>query len=61
MKENIAYDQIRLEYSTLGTAEPWITVSQRREGNRPITSIDKVVTAINGTVIANYLADLSDA
>ena len=60
MKDNIAYDQIRLEYSTLGTAEPWITVSHRREGNRPINSIDKVVTAINGTVIANYLADLSD-
>ena len=60
IKDNVAYDQLRLEYSTLGTAEPWITVSQRREGNRPINSIDKVVTAINGTVIANYLADLSD-
>lgn len=60
MKENIAYDQIRLEYSTLGTSEPWITVSHRVEGNRPIESIDKIVTAVNGTVIANYLADLSD-
>jgi len=60
LKENVAYDQIRLEYSTLGSAEPWITVSHRREGNRPINSIDKVVTAINGTVVANYLADLSD-
>lgn len=59
MKHNLAYDQIRLEYSTFGSGMPWITVVHNPEGNRDVQAPDKVVTCLNGKVVANYLVDLT--
>ena len=59
IKNNVAFDQLRLEYTTLGSKEPWITVTHNPVVNRPVDSFDKVVTAVNGQVVANYLVDLS--
>ena len=59
IKTNVAFDQLRLEYSTLGSAEPWITVVHKTQGTRPIDAPDRIVTAINGQVVANYLADIT--
>ena len=59
MKYNLSYDQIRLEYSTFGSGMPWITVVHNPAGNRPVDAPDKVVTCLNGKVIANYLVDMT--
>lgn len=59
IRNNIAFDQLRLEYTTLENTEPWISISYNRQQNRPPAAIDKIVTCINGRVVANYLADLT--
>jgi hypothetical protein len=59
IKNNVAFDQLRLEYSTLGSAEPFITVTNNPAGNRPANAPDKIVTAVNGQVVANYLVDMT--
>lgn len=59
IRDNVPFDQLRLEYSTIGNTEPWITVVHKQEGNRSIDAVDKVVTTMNGQIVANYLADLS--
>lgn len=59
IKNNVAYDQLRLEYSTIGNAEPWIGVTYNKDYTRNADAFDKVVTSVNGVVVANYLADMS--
>jgi hypothetical protein len=59
IKNNIAFDQLRLEYTTLGNQEPWITVTYDQLANRAIDYADKIVSVVNGQIIANYLVDLS--
>lgn len=59
MKNNVPYDQIRLEYTTFGSGTPWISVVHNPEGNRDVLAPDKIVTCLNGKVIANYLVDLT--
>ena len=59
IKNNVSYDQIRLEYTTLGNSEPWIGITFKSMLNRAPEALDKNITLINGTVVANYLADLS--
>ena len=59
IKNNIAFDQLRLEYTTLGNQEPWITVSYDQIANRAPDYADKIVSVVNGQIIANYLVDLS--
>jgi hypothetical protein len=59
IKNNVAYDQIRLEYTTFGSGVPWITVVHNPDGNRDVNAVDKVVTCLNGKVISNYLVDLT--
>lgn len=59
IKNNVAFDQMRLEYTTLGSATPWITLTHNPEGNRDVDAVDKVVTSLNGKIIANYLVDLT--
>jgi hypothetical protein len=60
IKENIPYDQLRLEYTTFGNGEPWIAIIHRGQLNRnPNQAPDKVVTVMNGRVIANHLVDLT--
>jgi hypothetical protein len=59
VRDNVAFDQLRLEYSTLGTSEPWITIVNNPSGNRSPFDQGKVVTTMNGRVIANHLVDLS--
>ena len=61
IKNNVAYDQVRLEYSTLGSSEPWITVTHNPAYSRDVEAFDKVITSVNGQVVANYLVDLSSA
>lgn len=61
VKNNVPYDQMRLEYSTLGSGTPWISVIHKQEGNRDIEATDKIVTAVNGQVVANYLVDMTQA
>jgi hypothetical protein len=61
VRDNVAYDQIRLEYTTLGSGTPWITVINKQEGNRDTDATDKVITTINGQVVANYLVDMTSA
>jgi hypothetical protein len=58
IKDNIFFDQLRLEYSTLGNAEPWITIICKKTGNRSAAHVDKIITTMNGKVVCNYLADL---
>ena len=59
IKDNVAYDQLRLEYTTFVNGEPWIGIVQRGNENRSPETIDKVVTTMNGKVVANYLVDLT--
>lgn len=59
IRDNVAYDQLRLEYTTLGAGTPWITVTQNAIKNRDPEAVDKIVTCMNGQVIANYLVDLT--
>jgi hypothetical protein len=59
VKDNIAFDQLRLEYSTFGDQEPWITATYNTAINRSPDAFDKVVTCVNGQVVCNYLADLT--
>lgn len=59
IRDNVAYDQIRLEYSTMGDCQPFITVTHNPAGNRSNTALDKVVTCVNGQVVANYLVDMT--
>ena len=59
IKDNVAYDQLRLEYTTFGNGEPWIGIVQRGNENRSPVTIDKIVTTMNGKVVANYLVDLT--
>ena len=59
IRDNVAFDQLRLEYTTLGTGQPWITIINNPSGNRTPYNQGKVVTAMNGRVIANHLVDLS--
>ena len=59
IKNNVAFDQLRLEYTTFGNREPWIGISYNRDQNRSADNYDKVVTCMNGQVVANYLADLT--
>lgn len=59
IRDNVAFDQLRLEYTTLGTGQPWISIINNPSGNRSPTDQGKVVTAMNGRVIANHLVDLS--
>lgn len=59
VRDNVAYDQIRLEYSTMGDSMPHITVTHNPDGNRAADAIDKVVTCVNGQVVANYLVDMT--
>jgi hypothetical protein len=59
IRDNIAFDQLRLEYSTLGTGEPFITISFSIDGNREAAAIDKLVTCMNGEVVANFLVDMT--
>jgi len=61
VRDNVAYDQIKLEYTTLGSGTPWITVVNKQEGNRDVDATDKVVTVVNGQVVANYLVDMTSA
>jgi len=59
IKNNVPYDQLRLEYTTFGSQEPWIGISYNALSNRSVDYYDKVVTCMNGQVVANYLADLT--
>ena len=59
IRDNVAYDQMRLEYTTMGDAQPFITVTHNPAGNRPADALDKVVTCVNGQVVANYLVDMT--
>jgi hypothetical protein len=59
IKNNVPYDQLRLEYTTFGSQEPWIGISYNAISNRSVDYYDKVVTCMNGQVVANYLADLN--
>lgn len=59
IKNNVAFDQLRLEYTTFGNKEPWITVTYNSVINKSPDAFDKVVTCVNGQVICNYLADLN--
>ena len=59
IRDNVAYDQLRLEYSTMGDAQPHITVTHNPAGNRDAYALDKVVTCVNGQVVANYLVDMT--
>lgn len=59
IRDNVAYDQLRLEYTTLGDREPFIVVSNKTLGNRDRTAADKVLTVVNGRVIANFLVDVT--
>jgi hypothetical protein len=59
VKDNVAFDQLRLEYSTFGDQEPWITATYNTAINRSPDAFDKVVTCVNGQVVCNYLADLN--
>jgi hypothetical protein len=59
IKNNVAYDQLRLEYTTFGSQEPWISISYNQQYNKSADYFDKVVTCMNGQVVANYLADLT--
>ena len=61
VKDNVPYDQIKLEYSTIGSGTPWITVVHKQEGNRDVDAEDKVITTVNGEVVANYLVDMTQA
>jgi hypothetical protein len=60
-KDNVPYDQMRLEYSTIGSGQPWITLIHKQEGNRDVAAEDKIVTTVNGEVVANYLVDMTQA
>ena len=59
IRDNVNYDQIRLEYTTYGNTEPWISVINKGAGNRTPDIVDKVVTTMNGRVVANYLVDMT--
>jgi len=59
IRDNVAYDQLRLEYTTFGSGEPWISIIHRGANNRGPDTVDKIVTTMNGQVIANYLVDLT--
>ena len=59
IKNNVAYDQLRLEYTTFGSQEPWIGISYNQQYNKSADYFDKIVTCMNGQVVANYLADLT--
>lgn len=59
IKDNVAYDQLRLEYTTFGNGEPWIGIVHRGQLNRGPETVDKIVTTMNGKVVANYLVDLT--
>ena len=61
IKNNVPYDQVKLEYTTLGTGQPWITVVHKQEGNRDNDATDKIITTMNGQVVANYLVDMTTA
>ncbi len=61
VKDNVPYDQIKLEYSTIGSGTPWISIVHKQEGNRDIAAEDKVITTVNGEVVANYLVDMTQA
>lgn len=57
IKENVAYDQMLLEYKTYGSRMPWIHLSFNRDGNRNVCSTflnDR--TAPNGRGVLVQLA-----
>ena len=60
IRTNIAFDQMRLEYTTLGAREPWIYLSFNRQGNRGKDSLDKILTCMNGQTVANYLVNFGE-
>lgn len=59
IKSNIAFDQMILEYKTTGTGNPWIHISHKASGNRPVTAPNKVQTFMNHASVSSYLSDFS--
>lgn len=59
IRDNVAYDQLILEYKTTGTGNPWIHVSHRNAGNRAAGS-SKVMTFMNHAKVKDFLCDLSE-
>ena len=57
IKNNVAFDQMILEYKTTGSREPWIHISYDQKGNRPVDSTTKVQTFMNHASVASYLSD----
>jgi hypothetical protein len=60
IRTHIAFDQMRLEYTTLGNGEPWIYLSFNRTHNRGKDSLDKILTCMNGQPVANYLVNFGE-
>lgn len=59
IRDNVAYDQLLLEYKTTGSGQPWIHVSHKISGNRAATASNKVMTFMNHASVKPFLCDLS--
>ena len=60
IKNNVAYDQMILNYKTTGDQHPWIYLSFNPDGNRATDAADKVVTCMNNTKVLDGLMDIAD-
>lgn len=58
IKDNIAFDQLLLEYKTTGSRLPWIHISFNKNGNRPYGTGNKVATLLNHRKKTDGLARL---
>ena len=58
IRDNVAYDQLLLEYKTTGSGQPWIHVSHKLSGNRAAGG-NKVMTFMNHATVKPFLCDLS--
>lgn len=59
IKNNVAYDQMVLNYKTTGDEHPWIFLSYNPDGNRDHAATDKVLTFLNNTKATDGLVDLA--
>lgn len=57
--ENVAFDQLILNYKTTGDTQPWIYISFNKNGNRAFNFTDKVQTYMNNTKAMDGLVDLT--
>jgi len=59
IKDNVAYDQLLLEYKTTGSGLPWIHVSFNSNGNRPAGDPTKNMTFLNHRRYATGYSNLA--